>query len=111
MTTTTKAKRRNSTPTTIDDGSGYRCPRCGARCRVKHTSTIGCVTTRRRRCEGCEHRFTTTERPDADDPSLLVKALRQIRTIREDADGNMAGIEAWLREAIGNATDSGNFDR
>jgi len=78
---------------------------------VSHTTTIGTVATRRRKCEGCGHRFTTTERPDADDPSLLVKALHQVRAIRADADGNLAGIESWLREAIGNATDSGNFDR
>jgi hypothetical protein len=103
-----KAKRRTTTTTTHDDGGGYRCPKCSGRTRVSHTTTEGTTCTRRRKCEGCDHRFSTVERAEADDAGLLIRALRQVKAMRSEADSSFASIEQWITEAI--ATDSGKTD-
>lgn len=96
-----------------------RCPFCGhddTQVVETRDSAEGDSTRRRRRCNGCDKRFTTYERAEVDFPSIvkrdgrrtdferaklkssLMLALRKRPVAAEAVEGAVESIEAQLRQ-------------
>ena len=70
-----------------------KCPFCGAEDTAVADTRLndeGDVVRRRRRCNACDKRFTTYERPDVSFPAIVKKDGRRIEYDRRKLQGSFA---------------------